>query len=631
MSDPSRRTRRGTGSLITPDTSDETEPLFGVISARFRTASPDLPRLPLWQARVVLPAAVNQASAVIHEKTIEKLQKFRLLDEETEIDVGMYGTYGQSDVCCPTVLIVTKWDPNREQVRVKAVQEIVKFATLEVRSRDQAFGSIQVDMIDPQLINKVFYGPIRNQPQLFNRWDQMRALVLERLQSFPASRGQMTAIFLFHYGINERYTENPITIYVSVGYDCLEFWWPEIIKDIQQNLANRGLPVLNVHIEHNIGSQMAFDYVQPLGDKQVIQKNIKDNNLFLKHPYQTLVSLGDPIGAARYIKLSGQKKNPVTGTLGCYVELKTAQNQTWEVYALTNYHVVRPTIDGFQLKLNSNGKTALRSPQQPSKLWKADEDGLRPGTSVPSEMMESPTRAKHNHTLWMHKERIAEVDALAHQDAASTQRKQEAKQALNSKIAFFDTYSHIFGKVYAGSGYKHRSVENNRLDWALIRVNRNRIGTNDLPGPNAWNHMYLGQPTNTFGRRLRNPTQSISQNASQPCINVFKLGSTSGATAGVFHEVKIDVKINDDKHLKLPPSSEYVFQPQGGPEFALPGDSGAAVYDDQGCIVGLLFTGQVPINGSHSGIGYVTPIEYVFNDIMDTFKGQITDIRVANR
>ncbi|GKU23110.1 unnamed protein product [Fusarium langsethiae] len=115
--DPSRkappgRGRKNIGSLITPETSDETDPLFCVISACFRTASPDLRRLPLRPGRIVLPEAVRQLGAVISQKTTEILEQYNLLDDdddETEIDVGMYGTYGQPDMCRPTVLLVTHW------------------------------------------------------------------------------------------------------------------------------------------------------------------------------------------------------------------------------------------------------------------------------------------------------------------------------------------------------------------------------------------------------------------------------------------------------------------------------------------------------------------------------------------
>ncbi|KAG8666516.1 hypothetical protein FPOAC2_11630 [Fusarium poae] len=628
---PSGRRREGTGNWLNPESSDETEPLFKVTSARFRTVSPHLRRLPLHEARIALPEAVRQLAAVIHHKTIEKLQQYELLDDDTEINVGMYGTHGESDIR-PTVFIITEWKPTKEQMRTKSVQEITEFATLEVRRLDQNVGAVQVDMIDPRLVRNVYYGPIKNQPQLFNRWDQMKALVLHRLEVFDFTRGQMTSIILFHYGLNESYTQNPITIYISVEYTCPETCWPTTIEDIQRNLAKHGFPVLNIHIEHNIGFQMAFENLEPTGGSpQEIQDKIYKNNLFLDGDYQTLVNLGDSIGAAKYISVSGVKKSPLIGTLGCYVEIKTAQNQTWETYGLTNYHVVRPTIRGFQLKVDGQGKSSMAYPQKPSQLWKADEEGLKLRTNVPSEAMESPSRIKHNHTAWVLNQQIRQINARTHQNAASEQTRQRAVQALNSKTAFFDGYSHILGKVYCGSGFKHRSRENNRLDWSLIKVNQKRTGTNLLPGQDAWKNELLDEPFDTFGIRLKNATQSISeQTTGQRCFKAFKLGATTGAAVGVFHEIKMDVQLKDDKHLGAWVSSEYVFQPRSG-RFAAPGDSGSAVYDDQGCIVGLLFTGQTPNNGPESGIGYVTPIEYVFEDIMNTFKGEITDIRVADR
>jgi len=244
--------------------------------------------------------------------------------------------------------------------------------------------------------------------------------------------------------------------------------------------------------------------------------------------------------------------------------------------------------------------------------------------------MQSPCRLKHNYTIWTLRQQINEINALPYQNDADNREKQDLVRELSGKTAFFDNFSSALGKVYAGSGHMRRTPENNRLDWALIRVKETRIGKNDLPGQDAWRSLPAGKPRHTYGIRLQDQAQSISElTPDQRCYNAFKLGATTGATAGVFHNVKFPVQLKHEAHVKPQPSREYLFQPQGGPKFADRGDSGSVVYDNEGRIVGLMFTGQVPQNGPEPGIGYVTPIEYVFKDILNMFEGQITHIRVA--
>ncbi|EEU44453.1 uncharacterized protein NECHADRAFT_85007 [Fusarium vanettenii 77-13-4] len=87
------------------------------------------------------------------------------------------------------------------------------------------------------------------------------------------------------------------------------------------------------------------------------------------------VNLGASIGAARYLRTSGGSiTNPSTGTLGCYIEIRQRGKTTWEKFGLTNYHVMRPCLDG--IVLHTFG--ALLRPPHPSRLLK----DMALGTSV---------------------------------------------------------------------------------------------------------------------------------------------------------------------------------------------------------------------------------------------------------
>lgn len=69
----------------------------------------------------------------------------------------------------------------------------------------------------------------------------------------------------------------------------------------------------------------------------------------------------------------------------------------------------------------------------------------------------------------------------------------ETLRSLERIVYFFDCQKNVLGKVYAISGFSNINNNNNakidgnrRLDWALIKVNKSRIGTNKLPDEEAW-------------------------------------------------------------------------------------------------------------------------------------------------
>ncbi|KAK0715363.1 hypothetical protein B0H67DRAFT_459958, partial [Lasiosphaeris hirsuta] len=112
---------------------------------------------------------------------------------------------------------------------------------------------------------------------------------------------------------------------------------------------------------------------------------------------------------------------------------------------------------------------------------------------------------------------------------------------------------------------------------------------------------------------------------------VFKVGASTTWTAGEFSRTKTDCSIREDKYMKQPKSEEYVYiglkAQKDFVNFIDHGDSGAMVWDRQGDVVGLLFRGQVPGNGT-TAYGLVTPIGDVFDSIKKHSGGRITDIRI---
>ncbi|KAG7412947.1 hypothetical protein Forpe1208_v008455 [Fusarium oxysporum f. sp. rapae] len=653
-SNPGRSRRDPYGSLISPETSDETEPLVVVRSARFRTASPELRRLPLFRSmtRRIPPVFGEEVQTKIYKEVHSVLQARKLETPDTIIDIQMREQPDVPETARPTILVITPWIFGKEEEtrRVQAVEHIFRMSTKLIRDAGDNDTQLHVEIIAPELSTSICFAPVRNEPQLFKQWDHIRSLVHRRLDAHLSTRGRMTLIALLRYGLRYIPSDNPITIYISVNYDSEEEHWQSVIDDIQSNLSNFGYPALPVHIEHNVGVHSAdFELLLPMGDPKMIRSKISGGNLRIDGDYKAKIDLGDPIGAARYVEKGKDKGSPLFGTFGCYIEIKKKGSSRWEKYGLTNYHVVRPAINGFKLEANNKGDSEIACPEARSNLYKVDTVGFKPSSMIPSVAFECPPRVKHNCTIWAIDDEISQIEKgqasaspyeTAQQQKATNDRLEAEKKDFieekAAKIAHFCKGLHTIGKLYAASGFKERSDDQGRLDWALISIKNSRVGSNQLPGKDTWKKWGVYAPRLTYDIPLGPQTMSIRLNpptGMQRTTHGWKLGATTGATAGEFHEVKFQVDLADDRHLKVQTSTEYAFQSShpsiGG--FGFRGDSGSIVYDERGGIVGLMFRGQVlNTSAQSSALIYVTPIEHVFNSIKGAHrKDEIEDIRVA--
>lgn len=214
------------------------------------------------------------------------------------------------------------------------------------------------------------------------------------------------------------------------------------------------------------------------------------------------------------------------------------------------------------------------------------------------------------------------------------------KPEWDAKIAFFDSGRHHLGSPWVGSGFDRRTAgpTRSRLNWALIRVEESRRGSNVLPDTRQWikEAPYDFEETPLPLECARGVPMKPPQDALKTLTGgetLYKVGATTGLTIGRFSKYKDGVKLDHDKHISSGPSCEAALigcpeRLAGGPVFADRGDSGAAVWDGSGRLVGLVFTGHAPRQAGKQALAYVTPIEDVFEDIIAFSKGQITGIRV---
>ncbi|KAK3934935.1 hypothetical protein QBC46DRAFT_398578 [Diplogelasinospora grovesii] len=307
--------------------------------------------------------------------------------------------------------------------------------------------------------------------------------------------------------------------------------------------------------------------------------------------------------------------------------------------ALTNYHVVRPAVEGFrvgvvdhEVKLGESVKRGtMGSPVKDSALWKADIKGLFPKDAEKHKNMEHPARSKHNFTVEIMREPIRQV---------SPTRRPDHQKRLDEQIAFFDGDKQYLGRVWFASGYTQRTGTNGRLDWALVvptDEGEKRIGGNILPREENWEaKYYYNYPKPwTYGGNLKQQARSIHD--AKNGDRMFKIGASTTSTMGTFSDIKPDCIISEERYMvgrreaELR-SSEYMFVDVVGIArkeiFGNRGDSGSIVWDDEGRAMGLLFTGQTP-HQTEERYCLVTPIEDVFKSIKEMSGGNIEDIRIA--
>ena len=535
----------------------------------------------------------------------------------------------------PTLLIEAPWSEGSGPVWENAVRDLKRRINSILRQQGLSEFDVTVEMCAPELTRDKYIAPVVGQPAMEAVWPRILRGVRDKLETYPDLGPHITSVCLFRLGYSKNRAQNPITLYVSVAYDSNELLWPAPITALEKLLAEAGWGHVKVHMEHGEVQHQAFELNPP--------RDSVRSCLTLKRgvDYPERVGLGMDISAAKYFARAGDqlRSNSLMGTLGCYVQVKTKSNPQWTTFALTNHHVIRPAVPGFRVTKNSkSNETETAPPDANSRLAAADISGITPKqvSKWSCAPMESPSRAKHNHTIQNIKVAVEKNPSL--------------QPHLDSKLSFFDSDRHILGEIWASSGFKKRSVgatdpsfnswgdaERRRLDWALIKVKESRQGSNklyseaELEGAGVLSS-YQPEPDGMKGNLK--PPGPVPLGDMPGGTRVFKLGALTKFTLGQTSPFKAGINLDTDKYMKPPSSTEHLCvaisngEPDPEKPFSLQGDSGSVVYDQFGRAVGLVVTGRVPHQGK-AGYTVVTPIEDVFASILQHGEGNITDVRIA--
>lgn len=504
--------------------------------------------------------------------------------------------------------------------------------------------NISVEVICKDLVREKYLSPLDDDemyPQILAAWPEIKARIRHILESSPATVDCITCIALFKLGF-DGFFNNPKTVYISLSHDSAETGWPPVLAEIRSLLDGYGFN-LHAHLEHNSPTPLA-DFPLLLSTKPATKAEVKEKidqfNMVLPPHLDTKVNAGADIGACTYVSKiksppSGapEEGNPLVGTLGCWLEIKV-QDRGWRTVGLTNYHVVRPCLSGFQIVDDSKGLHS--GPVEKDKpLWKADREGLRAPGRKQRAQVESPTRSKLNFSVKLNRHEKEKVrlgqGELGQGSTAYTARITEMEAQEKEWRVFFDNQKHVLGSVCFASGYLERTSQNGRLDWALIDPSENgRVGQNLLPTMEEWrNGSYWWEYPCCIGGKITSPrqgTRSIHQMKKDDLV--YKVGAATKCTVGKFDALKVDCDIREERYMEQPKklSTEFMFIGEGELPFARKGDSGSIVWDTHGRAVGLLFRGQCP-GQSRGCFAFVTPIEDVFTSIKAKSRGKIEEIR----
>lgn len=320
--------------------------------------------------------------------------------------------------------------------------------------------------------------------------------------------------------------------------------------------------------------------------------------------YKVRIDMGSTIGPSRSAVLEDGGESGSMGTFGCFLEIKAAHNPNWAIFGLTNYHVIRGCLDRTHVESvkEANGTMVSVEVEPKTGTVMADTDTFgfpnydrnAPEMTVP---VTSPPIQVHFYlrNLLMNK-------ALQVSKPGAPTNLHDLLPRLRDEMAwreiFIDEGRHLFGIPYMASGMGRRSVTNGYLDWALTcLMPPERIGSNRVPDYATWAARYgpqLRPLRDACGMPLKNPSNG-GLRGMQHGEPVFKVGGSTGATAGIFTRPKLKCDLSSllTSFAGQPPTEEFAIV--SGPEvkgwpsppFADHGDSGSVVCNTSGEVVGL--------------------------------------------
>ncbi|KZF20715.1 hypothetical protein L228DRAFT_177867 [Xylona heveae TC161] len=429
---------------------------------------------------------------------------------------------------------------------------------------------LKVEFLDGKALKPQPIFPIDASDPIVPAWEQIRPEIHGALVKCPwtcidvVRKGKETAAGF----------QSPITIIVTVPVDNYNLYLDEHEK-LKAVCTNHGFPEVDVQIRHSPGPLWADTAISTTASPtaatakpELTAQGLPDGS------YNKLVKMGVSMGP------SGSFEYP-NGTFGGYLELLDPNSGISRgIYGLTCYHVIEPAI-----------------PAERQEFYR--KKGIMPKDTITQNLtMTQPGHKDHLRNVLDLERRLV---ASNHPKVRSERESVEAAWHNHGKL----------GTVLCGSGLR-RLIRDHRLDWALIKVYRERIGDNLLPDSREdWPGGSMGD--RIIHEEIRESLAGKHLDAIGKLLNedvVYKKGKSTGCRIGRFSHIKSDVRVDDEDFI----STEYVFiGTEKDKSFSQGGDSGSMVFSLSGAWLGIVWGGN-PFAGL-TGNSYVTDSQRLVEDI----------------
>ncbi|OJJ43556.1 hypothetical protein ASPZODRAFT_2114065 [Penicilliopsis zonata CBS 506.65] len=441
----------------------------------------------------------------------------------------------------------------------------------------RGFPDASVEIIDPRAMLPRFTHPLLRSDQLFPLWDQILSIILDSIDLTD-----ITVISCWRYGVSSTTEENPPTIIVTVKRDSIRTWKP---------LREMIVSILDTHY---------------LDDVSV---NIEKGSVFQcisKADVRLPTSLWQQAKALPGVSLGNTLNTDSSGTFGGYIELQNKKGE-WVRFGLTCYHVAlaadkalddknKQVQGGWHIKgiewENHSAKQILTLQQASYQDLHDEKEALqeRIHEITNPEFLESRALAAKGELFPPFKKVYEHQEYNLHKEETTLTQMDTLEERL-------------IGYTICASGFRRKLIPGSKdfmhLDWALLMMDKQRMGTNRV---DAYGAPRFSLPDVTIG-------QPVQPEHGMP---VYKMGRSTEWTMGIYNGLKaayIDT-INEKDETTQVSTHEAVVCGVKGREFADKGDSGSFVFTTNMRFVGMISAG----NGK--GNGYITLASHLFEDIM---------------
>ncbi|KLJ08235.1 hypothetical protein EMPG_16331 [Blastomyces silverae] len=482
-----------------------------------------------------------------------------------------------------------------ETVVVSAVRKVLDTswldACLDIRNFFQLhdLSTLNIEIIDERASKEKYTFPVFEDDRIYSKW---RALSM-RICELIGMEGWLS-LECFRRGTDPERQNNPPTVVLTIPLHAPKTW--KVERDqIAALLDAEGLQEVAVEVLRS--------HIWRVPDANLTSGFLPDN------AWEEKAQLG--------MSIARHASDASGSTFGGFIELLHPGTKQWSTFGLTSYRCIEPEQGGYDssgLSTVTKGWTEQRISVNQAKAANILID--QPALKDYRERMDliDQTRAE-----WMKsslrkrvKEAMSNNEFISPKDEAHyimSEAKVNQLRAIQSKAdRFLATGNILFGKVFAGSGYRRALTPARRqLDWALIEVFTSRIGSNNVPpvglvedGFRVFSGQLMDQPS------AKEPTHDSP---------MYKIGRRTDFTAGKYQALRslhLESREADEKgnNKTVAVTEEAAVAPKYGLRFSAQGDSGSFIFDGETNFVGLLFAGH-----SETGVGYFTPAATLFEDI----------------